>query len=67
MGSSHYPSVVAVNGLGQQHRLFEASDWDEAVAKRDRLRQELAEMDVDAWCQCYSVPKDFVTGPRETT
>jgi hypothetical protein len=60
MGSNHYPSVVAVNRQGQRYRLFGASNWDEAINKRDRLRTELVQMDEDAWCQRYGVPKAFV-------
>lgn len=62
MGRRHYPSVVVVNRRGQQHRLFGASSWDEAIGKRDRLRRELAEMDEDAWCDRYAVPGAFVRG-----
>jgi len=61
-GPEHYPSVVVVNERGQQFRLFGADSWEEAVAKRDRLRAELASMDEAAWCDRYVVPGAFVRG-----
>lgn len=62
ISASHYPSVVVRNEKGQEFRLFGAANWDEAIAKRDRLRHELAEMDQEAWCDRYRVPDDFVRG-----
>jgi hypothetical protein len=62
MGSDHCPSVVVVNRRGQQYRLIGASDWEEAIDKRDRLRTELAQMDEDAWCDRDGVPGAFVRG-----
>lgn len=62
MGAAHYPSVVVRNQKGQEFRLFGAANWDEAVAKRDRLRDELAHMDQGVWCDRYRVPGEFVGG-----
>ena len=56
----HYPTVVARNAAGQDFVLFGASSWDEAIAKRDRLRSELSQMDLEVWCDRYVVPGDFV-------
>jgi hypothetical protein len=55
MGPDHYPSVVVINQVGQQFHLFGASNWEEAIAKRDRLRAELADMDEEIWCDRYVV------------
>ncbi len=54
-----YPSVVVRNQLGEEHRLFKAASWQEAVAKRDRLRGELHAMGLEAWCHKYAVPTTF--------
>lgn len=62
LDEDHYPSVVVVNRRGQRLRLFGASNWDEAIAKRDRLRAELEAMGEEAWRDRYKVPSTFVQG-----
>jgi hypothetical protein len=54
--------VVAVNRLGREFTLFPVSSYREAVEKRDRLRRELDEVSVEAWCDRYVVPGGFVDG-----
>jgi hypothetical protein len=56
------PYLAVYNRKGDELQLFPASNWEEALVKRDRLRQELAEMDLDVWCDRYIVPGDFVAG-----
>jgi len=55
-----YPSLWAVNRVGQRRLLFRTSTWDEAVTKVERVRRELAEMGVEAWAKRYSVPDEFI-------
>ncbi len=54
------PSVRVVNAVGQSRKLFDTSTWDEAVAKAERVRRELATMGIEQWAKRYSLPEDFL-------
>ena len=59
--SQSRPVLVAVNRRGERHRLFDETHWDEAEAKRDRLRQELATSDPHHWCDRSAIPVSFLS------
>jgi hypothetical protein len=57
--NKYRPQVVAVNEFGDTYRLFSVASYDEAIAKRDRLRAELDQMPFEAWCDRYVIPATF--------
>lgn len=54
------PSVEVRNSAGQQRRLFFVDSWEETLAKRDRVEEELKNMSMDAWADRYSIPMSFI-------
>jgi hypothetical protein len=54
------PRVVAVNGRGERRVLFTQDSWDDAVAARDRVQDDLLRMGIEAWRDFYRVPSDFL-------
>jgi hypothetical protein len=55
----HQPKVVVMNRAGEAHLLFTVSTYEEAIAKRDRIRSELEKMPIEAWCDRYVIPATF--------
>lgn len=53
------PSVVVRNGRGEETKLFNVRTWDEAVERRDRLREELESTGIQSWGDRYKVPAPF--------
>ena len=56
------PSLVARNERGVEMRLFTVQTWEQAIERRDELRQELATTGIDEWCSRYKVPAAFFRG-----
>jgi hypothetical protein len=49
----YWPRVVLERDDGSELTLFAEQRWDDAVAKRDRLRDEASVMSFEAWCDRY--------------
>jgi hypothetical protein len=58
---SPWPSVIAVNRLGQQRQLLEIQTKKEAIAQTARVRADLESLGLRLWCEKYDVPMSFVT------
>jgi len=43
------PSLVVRNGRGEETKLFNVRTWDEAIERRDQLRDELESTGIQAW------------------
>lgn len=62
--SGREPMLAVRNDRGHLFTLFPAANAEDAAAKRDRLERELAELGVEAFCDRYVVPGDFVSGSQ---
>jgi hypothetical protein len=51
--------IAIRNRRGEQQGLFECR-VSEAAEKRERVERELRDIPIDAWCQRYQVPREFV-------
>ena len=58
------PSLVVRNGRGEERKLFNVKTWEEAVERRDQLREELSSTGIQVWSARYKVPSPFVDGDR---
>lgn len=58
------PSLVVRNGRGEERKLFNASTWEEAVERRDQIREELESTGIQAWAARYKVPARFFDDGR---
>jgi hypothetical protein len=59
-GISHWPSVVVVNRRGEQRRLEKFDSNEKADARAERIRVDLQILGLEAWCERYDVPLEFV-------
>ena len=55
----YWPRVVLRRADGEQCLLFFEQHWNDALAKRDRLRQEVEAESFEGWCDRYVVPASF--------
>jgi hypothetical protein len=53
------PSLVVQNGRGEERKLFNVMTWEEAIERRDQLREELESTGIRAWGARYKVPAPF--------
>jgi len=51
--------VVLCRADGKAFVLFSEQHWDDALAKRDRLRREVAQESFEGWSDRYVVPALF--------
>ena len=58
------PSLVVRNGRGEERKLFNVETWEEAVERRDRLREELSSTGIQVWGARYKVPAPFFDDGR---
>src|ERR1700681_4575693 len=58
--SSH---VDVVNPEGERVMVIETPSYEEALAERDRLEQELRNIGLEAWCHKYGVREAWVESP----
>jgi len=58
------PSLVVRNGRGEERKLFNVKTWEEAVERRDRLREELSSTGIQVWGARYKVPAPFFDDGR---
>jgi len=57
----YWPRVVLRRADGEQYLLFFEQHWNEALAKRDRLRREVESEPFEGWCDRYVVPASFMS------
>jgi hypothetical protein len=57
---SRWPSVIAVNRIGQSRQLLECQSKKEAIAQASQVQADLAELGIRRWCEKYDVPSNFV-------